>query len=147
MNTTLSADQRWFFFRILPEVSDHFSLGLTKRIAASGNEIENMDVQYQIKNKLYMPSTLKASKCDILHLLTWKGRQVILSQPKFFRYIDNQILLTTVLRCLRFRWNQCVWSAKLSHWALLPVYIKARALRRRVEIVNYSPDLVSSSGK
>ena len=38
------------FFRILPEVSDPFSLGLTKRIAASGNEIENMDVQYQVKN-------------------------------------------------------------------------------------------------
>ena len=47
------------FFRILPEVSDPFSLGLTKRIAASGNEIENMDVQYQVKNRLYMPWTSK----------------------------------------------------------------------------------------
>ena len=59
MNTTLSANQRWFFFRILPEVSDPFSLGLTKRIVASGNEIENMDVQYQVKNRLSMPWTSK----------------------------------------------------------------------------------------
>ena len=59
MNTTLSANQRWFFFRILLEVSDPFSLGLTKRIVASGNEIENMDVQYQVKNRLYMPWTSK----------------------------------------------------------------------------------------
>ena len=59
MNTTLSTNQRWFFFRILPEVSDPFSLGLTKRIVASGNEIENMDVQYQVKNRLSMPWTSK----------------------------------------------------------------------------------------
>ena len=59
MNTTLSVNQRCFFFRILPEVSDPFSLGLTKRIVASGNEIENMDVQYQVKNRLYMPWTSK----------------------------------------------------------------------------------------
>ena len=60
MNSTLSANHaEMIFFRILPEVSDPFSLGLTKRIAASGNEIENMDVQYQVKNRLYMPWTSK----------------------------------------------------------------------------------------
>ena len=117
------------FFRILPEVSVPW--GWPKGSKPLGTRLKTCMSNIKLK-KGYICLRLQASKCEILHPLTWKGRQAILSQPKFLRYIlDNQILLSTVICCLRFYWNQCVWSTKLSHWALLPEF--ASVIWRRLQ--------------
>ena len=124
MNTTLPANQRWFFFRILPEVSDPFSLGLTKRIVASGNEIENMDVQYQVKNKLYMPWTSKLVSVTFYIRLHRKVDRLFCHSQNFS---DIHMTKFYYLRC-----SAACASAEINVFGRQnsPVQIKARALAR-----------------
>ena len=124
MNTTLSANQRWFFFRILPEVSDPFSLGLTKRIVASGNEIENMDVQYQVKNRLYMPWTSKLVSVTFYIRLHGKVDRLFCHSQNFS---DIHMTKFYYLRC-----SAACASAEINVFGRQnsPVQIKARALAR-----------------
>ena len=64
----------------------------------------NMDVQYQVKQRWYMPWIPSSRVCHS-HSLTWRGGRTyvrtILSEPKFLECIDNQIFLPMVLRCAK----------------------------------------------